>query len=93
MLSNQRHLIAQEHAHERMHRPAARQPFEPAAQRMDYNRLKRERAREGPHQPTHSIPPELIEYAYPFHHQSKANQGTISYHVLVVSPFSQRSSR
>ena len=67
-----------------MHRSAARQAFDPSGQRIDYNRLKRERAREGTHQPTNSIPPELIEYAYPFHHQSKANHGTISRHVPFV---------
>jgi hypothetical protein len=38
------------------------------AQRVDYNRLKRERAQEIKN--PNSINPELHEYAYPFHYQS-----------------------
>ena len=46
----------------------------PAA-RSDFNQLKRERTREQP--ASHSNRPGLIEYAYPFHSQSKSKQGTV----------------
>ncbi len=47
------------------------------AQRVDYNRLKRERAQETANQQYNNsnISPELLEYAYPFHYQSENNQG------------------
>jgi len=48
------------------------------AQRVDYSRLKHERAQEVVNQQyNNSISSELLEYAYPFHYQSENNYGRI----------------
>jgi hypothetical protein len=77
------HQNYQENQHEQMHRPPARRKFEndrndtqpQRAQRVDYNRLKHERAHEIANQQYNNniISPELLEYAYPFHYQSENN--------------------
>jgi hypothetical protein len=78
-----------------MHRPPIRRKFENVndtqpqrAQRVDYNRLKRERAQEITNQKSnnHSINPELHEYTYPFHYQSENNNGTI-YYIIFSNKF------
>ena len=51
-------------------------------QKVDYNRLKHDRAQEVANQQYHNknnvISPELLEYAYPCHYQSENNYGKIS---------------
>ncbi|CAF0878359.1 unnamed protein product [Rotaria sp. Silwood1] len=80
----------QRNPNEQMHRAPARRKFEndridiqpQRAQRVDYNRLKHERAQELVNQQqqqnnnNNSISPELLEYAYPFHHRTEDNYAT-----------------
>ncbi|CAF0761458.1 unnamed protein product [Adineta steineri] len=83
-----RHVATQQHSqesqHEQMHRTPIRRKFEhdradlqsQRVQRVDYNRLKHERAHEvtnSCYNNNNTISPELLEYAYPFHYQSENN--------------------
>lgn len=47
------------------------------AQRVDYNRLKHDRAQEAINQQYHNniVSHDLEEYAYPFHYQSENHHG------------------
>jgi hypothetical protein len=49
------------------------------AQRVDYNRIKHERAQEinNQQQNKNSINSDLHKYVYPFHYQTENNNGTI----------------
>ena len=60
------------------------QPQRP--QRVDYNRLKRERAQEITNQQydNNNISPELLEYAYPFHYKSETNHGKVSKSIRIL---------
>lgn len=75
---------SQENQHERIQRAPARRKYEndrndsqpQRAQRIDYNRLKRERAQETINQQyssNNNINPELLDYAYPLHSCSDNN--------------------
>ncbi|CAM4750007.1 unnamed protein product [Rotaria magnacalcarata] len=73
----------QKNPYEQSHRPPVRRKFEndrtdvqpQRVQRVDYNRLKRERAQEVVNQQSSdtSINPELLEYTYPFCQRSENN--------------------
>ncbi|CAF2817743.1 unnamed protein product [Rotaria sp. Silwood2] len=74
---------SQENQHERKYRPPIRRKYEndhndiqpQRAQRVDYNRLKRERAQEvnNQKQNNNSNNAELLKYAHSFHYQSENN--------------------
>ena len=54
------------------------------AQRVDYNRLKHDRAQEAINQQYHNnniVSHDLQEYAYPFHYQSENNHGKTYTHI------------
>ncbi|CAF0730905.1 unnamed protein product [Didymodactylos carnosus] len=64
-----------QHPTERIHRPPMRRKFEnnnratnnELPQRVDYNKLKRQRQYEINNQNNNNVNPELLEYAYPYH--------------------------